>query len=386
LDALCNSFLKKWLKIPRSGTLAGLYSSGSLEIRNNFHIYKECHASAFVHLKRSLDSRVQDALVSKLGREESLSRKFSIVHYSQKLYTAAVQAIEDNPTRSNPVPTKKCITSKIKDMISDEIRNLWNTKVKTLLVQGRFLQIIQAENSCFTWKHIIYELPRGVLQFVLNASTDSLPTLANLGRWRLRSFNNIKCPLCQNSQTLHHVLNFCKTMLDQGRYTWRHDSVLAYLASLFKNLENVKIYSDLGCKKGETITTVPPEVLPTSQRPDLVIYWLNLKKICIIELTIPFETNIQNSHQKKVNKYASLVHDLSDKGLKVDFYAFEVGSRGFLSADNLGTLKSLLHLSKSSQSFKRVRNDLEKIVLCTSFSIYCSKAEPSWLEPPLFEI
>ena len=72
LDALCNSFLKKWLKIPRSGTLAGLYASGSLEIRNISQLYKECHVSAFVHLKRSVDSRVKDALASKLDREENL--------------------------------------------------------------------------------------------------------------------------------------------------------------------------------------------------------------------------------------------------------------------------------------------------------------------------
>ena len=235
----------------------------------------------------------------------------------------------------------------------------------------------------------MYALPRGVLQFALNAATDSLPTLTNLGRWRLRSANNIKCPLCQNNQTLHHVLNFCKTKLDQGRYTWRHDSVLNYLVSIFKNSDNTNdyhVYADLGGKKGETVTTVPPDVLPTSQRPDLVIHWPHLSKICIIELTIPFETNIVDAHQRKLDKYASLVNDLTEKGLKVDIHAFEIGSRGYLSPENTSTLKSLIHLSGTTQTFKNVRNDLMKIVLCTSFSIYCSKSEPSWIDPPLFKL
>ena len=271
-------------------------------------------------------------------------------------------------------------------MVTDEIKSLWDDKVKDLLVQGKFLQLVHLEGSCFTWKHIIYQFPRGVLQFVLNASTDSLPTLANLGRWRLRSSNNIKCPLCQNNQTLHHVLNFCKTMLEQGRYTWRHNSVLAYIFSLFNNIENAQILADLGANHKDSVSTIPPELIPSAQRPDLVIYWPNIKKICIVEITIPFDTNIQDARQRKRNKYASLVNDLCDRGLSVVFYTFEIGSRGFLSPDNVQTLKAMIQLSGSKISFKQIRNDLEKIVLCTSFSIYCSRSEPSWLEPSLFQV
>ena len=199
--------------------------------------------------------------------------------------------------------------------MTEEIRHLWNSKVKDLLVQGSFLQILHLENSCFSWKNIIYELPRGVLQFALNASTDCLPTLVNLGRWRLRSANNTKCQLCQNSETLHHVLNFCKPMLDQGRYTWRHDSILSYLVSLFKQSNDFKLYFDLGSKPREYMTTIPPEVLPTSQRPDLVIHWPNLDKICIFELTIPFDTNIHGN----LTNMQVLSMILPSKGLKSNF-------------------------------------------------------------------
>ena len=35
------------------------------------------------------------------------------------------------------------------------------------------------------------------------------------------------CPLCKADQcTLHHVLVNCNVALEQGRYTWRHGSVL----------------------------------------------------------------------------------------------------------------------------------------------------------------
>ena len=175
-------------------------------------------------------------------------------------------------------------------------------------------------------------------------------------------------------------------MLEQGRYTWRHNSVLSYIASLCQDLGEAQVFTDLGTNPHESVTTIPQNIVPTTQRPDLVIYWPNIKKLCIFELTIPFETNIQNAHQLKSNKYAGLVHDITDKGISVVFYAFELGSRGYLTADNAQTLKSLLHLINCEKSFKTVRDDLEKIVLCTSFSIYCSKCEPTWLEPSLFKI
>ena len=106
----------------------------------------------------------------------------------------------------------------------------------------------------------------------------------------------------------------------------------------------------------------------------------------MIELSIPFETNIADTHQRKLNRYASLVNDLSDKGYKADLLAFEVGSRGFLSADNMYNLKSIIHLSGTSIPFKTVRNNSIKIVISTCFSIYCSKSKPTCLNPLIFDL
>jgi hypothetical protein len=383
LDTLTHTFLRKWLHIPKSGRFA----SGSLELRRISHIYKECHASAFVHLKHSNDIKVQDALNSKLEREAKLTRKFSIVQYSRDLYEKAVRSL----THTLPFSglKKKSILKNVKDLVSDEIRQLWDDKVKTLLVQGKFLDILKIEKSCFTWKHIIYQLPRGVLQFILNASTDSLPTLANLGRWRQRAVANTKCPLCGNCQTLHHILNHCQNMLKQGRYTWRHDSILSYLFSLFNNDPNkdtLKVFVDLGDHDWQVNSTIPQDILPTAQRPDLVLYWPKLKRIRIFELSVPFETNIEATHTRKINKYASLVSDLQDRDMDVELLAFEVGSRGYISPDNCKRLKKLIKLSNTKQSFKAVRDNLTKIALSTSFSIFCSKFEPSWRDPPIFKM
>ena len=92
---------------------------------------------------------------------------------------------------------------------------------------------------------------------------------------------------------------------------------------------------DLGANHTDSVSTVPPELTPSAQRPDLVTFWPNIKKICIVEITIPFDTNILDARQRKRNKYASLVNDLCDKGLPVIFHCFELGSRMFRLSEPL---------------------------------------------------
>ena len=74
--------------------------------------------------------------------------------------------------------------------------------IKTLIKQGRFLELTQMEQTDATWKSYLYNLPKGTMKFVLNASIDTLPTKANLTQWGKRT--NDKCR-CGVKETLNHV-------------------------------------------------------------------------------------------------------------------------------------------------------------------------------------
>jgi len=66
------------------------------------------------------------------------------------------------------------------------------------------------------------------LSFLLRAGCDTLPTPMNLARRNI--ITNPRCALCQGPQpTANHILTGCPAALDQGRYTWRRDSVLHVL-------------------------------------------------------------------------------------------------------------------------------------------------------------
>ena len=47
------------------------------------------------------------------------------------------------------------------------------------------------------------------------------------------------------SETLFHVVAGCKVYLEQGRYTWRHNSVLNFLATSLKLVEGSSLYVDI---------------------------------------------------------------------------------------------------------------------------------------------
>ena len=245
-----------------------------------------------------------------------------------------------------------------------------------------FLVSIQ-EKSDYLWKSYIQNVPKGIMKFVLNSFSDTLPTKNNLSRWGKRS--NSKCSLCGNNETLMHVLNNCKIMLDQGRYTWRHNSVLRTIKDSLKNItdHSWKIYCDLADATKTAGTTIPPEILPTQQRPDLVLINEGSKSIVIIELSIPFEQNIQKAHVYKENKYASLVSDLQEQGYDTNLFCVEIGSRGLISSSNKMSLNSIFKLVANKKTpVKRVFNKFLKTVsqcaIVHSYSIFYSKYDEDW--------
>ena len=94
------------------------------------------------------------------------------------------------------------------------------------------------------------------------------------------------CPHCRNHQTLHHILNHCSVFLSQGRYTWRHKSVLNHLVlALSSAYSNGQIFADLrNCLSPSWpyfSAAFPSDILCTSQRPDLVLIFPDKKSSCL---------------------------------------------------------------------------------------------------------
>ena len=198
-----------------------------------------------------------------------------------------------------------------------------------------------------------------------------------------------RCPFCGNTQTLLHILSNCPTALDQGRYTWRHNSVLSNIIRLIrpKLLPSAKLFSDLPWFLAPGGGSIPPHILVTNQRPDIVIVNESLGEVIVSELTCPWDGNIARSHTFKEEKYAPLIADLSQRYTCYHF-SIEISVRGQVSNDNKKRLKAFSYRACSDAKlvFKSMVPILSKTALLASFSIFAARAEPSWVSSSLIPI
>lgn len=328
------------------------------------------------------DGRVLHAFRSKLDREGQWKRKMvkhGVVQWKNNFETA------QEATNSSKWEKVK---QNIKDLLSSQRSIFWKNYIQPLIVQGNFLKLIESESSDLTWRSIIYNLPRGVLSFAVRSAIDFLPTFNNLKTWGKRT--NTACKLCSNKETLQHILNICSTALNQGRFTWRHNSVLSIILSRLHDVisdhssHGIQIFADIS---SWTVGggTIPPNVLATSQRPDLVLVDAAKKRILIMELTVPFEMNINDAHNRKMDRYGSLVLDLQTAGYRTELIRVEIGSRGLITKDNQNRIKSIFKFT-GNRAPKSIFKDLCKSALLCSYALWNSRHEPQWTDCPYLKI
>ncbi|CAG9574813.1 unnamed protein product [Danaus chrysippus] len=90
----------------------------------------------------------------------------------------------------------------------------------------------------------------------------------------------------------------------------------------------------------------------------------------MIELTVPWETNIPKDHTIKVNKYYELTNELTRNRFVVDLYAVEVGARG-ITAKSLYNLLKDLGLSRTH--INAFLEGISKAALVGSYQIWLGR-------------
>ena len=124
----------------------------------------------------------------------------------------------------------------MKKSVQAETNNTWNKSIRKLTFQGDFVQLLIKEQENMSWKSICSNIPKRVLLFALKSCTNGLNIPDTLKRWGIRKMD--KCGLWKNRGTLEHTLKYCSVALNQGRFTWRHNSVLAHFTSELKKNTN----------------------------------------------------------------------------------------------------------------------------------------------------
>ena len=268
------------------------------------------------------------------------------------------------------------VSSSVKTALSVENRKHWEEHVKGLAVQGHNLALAAAENQDIVWKSFMYNLKQGTLKFLLNSAIDTLPTAANLKRWKKTSSD--LCKLCKSRQTTDHILSACRIALDTSRYTWRHNCVVSYIVNSVD--PKFTVYSDLPGHTAPGGGSIPPEFCVTVEKPDIVIIDNHMKKIHLYELTCPSEKHIDTRHIQKSNKYSHFTTDITHFTCTVN--AFEVSTKGFVSTRNHSTLNTLHKFMKPGITQSQFKSNISALALTASHHIFLCRNDPCFTEPP----
>ena len=399
LDRLARKFIKKWLRLPKSATSSFFQHPDSLFICSFHFVAKQAKLGALIDIRGRSDEWVKEAVRRKEKREATFSKHKSLL-ISENLLELSEKFLENEEEKDfevDSVRTKgelNCAKRKAKKELVEIERQRHNSKLESLLVQGRFGKILTSEDfkddpvDLRSFREFLWKLPKGFLSFINKSFTCTLSVRTNMKRW-----NYVKsgtCRRCELPETVKHCLAGCQNSLD--RFTWRHDSVLFRILKTAENLmsnsqnSKIAIFADLPGKL-ESVSpksTIPSSVLdhyPCSQRPDLVFLRKNNQDepiFCgVLELTVPFDDNIHIRHQDKINRYhnpnqsTSLINQIQHH-CNCRYFAFEIGCSGILTKGNKQRLRDFLYFigNITKPEFKNLCYDVCKIALGCSKKIF----------------
>jgi hypothetical protein len=389
LDTMTDQYVKKWAGLPKSATNAIIHLKEGMDLRSISDLYMEVHTASHTRTRLKGDMAINHVLDSTLRREGNLSRTSGRLHTTtvaeatfQKVLSVtvpggALPSAAGEQDRQLEVQFSHNIQTQVTSAVRAQQQLELENHVKSLTLQGHVLALAAAEKQDIVWKSHMYNLKSGTLKFLLNAAIDTLPTAANLKRWK-KSPSDL-CKLCRGRQTTNHVLNCCSIALNTGRFTWRHDTLLSYIVASV-DTSRFRVYSDLPGHQAAGGGSIPPEICITSQRPDVVVIDEAEKKIHLFELTMPSELNIDQRNHQKSQKYAHFLTDCT--GYTSTLTCFEVSSKGYISPRNHQSLKSLHKFMKPQTKLPTFKQNLSALALYASYHIFLCRSDLAFTTPP----
>ena len=344
LDNVVTRFVRQWLDLP-CATL-----SGSIYPKNQFGLNLQLPSLKLIQsqnvLRNSLQSSQHDAITS-LWKSTSQSKNVQYDSYKNTTHVLKMVWHEQTEKLQSQLPSQGFIITFVLNHSLTQLNSLWSS----------------AQSS----------LPKNISNFTVRYLNNTLANHTNLYKWKLSSSPD--CSFCLKPETLLHIVAGCKSYLEDGRYTWRHNSVLHFIASTLQCIKNSTMYADLPGFLSPCIVTI--EYL----QPDMLIS-TGSATIYIIELTVGFETSIDLNAEKKQDKYMQATRDISSKYRSVNFINLSINSLGIFgkSCNSFITMCNDLNIDK--QNLNYALRKITAIIIRSAYYIFCMRNK-SWTKPDL---
>lgn len=414
MDGKANSFIRKWLGLPRCLSETGLFGRNMLQLPlKSLQLgYRQEKTRLVLELRESTDESVRKANARvPTGRKWNAQTEVdhAVSRLQHKEIMGRVQVGRAGLGWGDaPRFWSKAHRKERKEMVVAEVTSMEEDRYKIKAVsQGR-------QGSWTTWEGIanrniswsdVWKIPQVRLSFLIRSTYDTLPCPRNLSQW----FGKEECcALCSApNASLQHILSGCKIALSQGRYRWRHDQVLRKLAEVLEECrqgsripspaENPTIFIAEGgigsIRQKETTRPFTPsqewsmkvdldrklqfptEITTTTLRPDIVAWSAKARAVALIELTVPTEEGIEAAFERKKAKYSELAAECREAGWKTTIYPVEVGCRGFMG---LSTIRLLKDVGVTGGRLKKATKELAEEAEKGSFWLWLRRKDRSW--------
>ncbi|KAL2099527.1 hypothetical protein ACEWY4_003921 [Coilia grayii] len=417
MDRLANSFIKKWLGLPRCLSDVGLFGRNMLQLplRSISQGYRQEKARLVLELRESTDQLVRAAGSQvRTGRkwkaQEEVDRAISRLKHREVI--GRVQEGRAGLGRSEtPLFWSRASKKQRRAMVVAEVARTEQDRLRVKAVsqsrQGGWMSWEGVTDRPMSWSDL-WKIPQARLSFLIKSTYDILPCPRNLHLWFGAEET---CPLCNTiNASLQHILSGCKTALSQGRYRWRHDLVLKKLAEVAEACrqeansrppaparlhipfaragENPKPAQQRATARflspGSEWTMrvdlgrqlqFPREIVETSLRPDLVMWSVPRKTVLLVELTVPWEEGMEAANERKRARYADLAADCREAGWKAVTCPIEVGCRGFVGSS---TVRLLRDIGCTGAGCRKASKGLAEEAEKGSFWLWLRRRDKGW--------
>lgn len=419
MDGLANSFIRKWLGLPRCFSEVGLFGRNTLQLplRSISGGYKQEKARLVLELRETTDQLVRAAGTQiRTGRKWKAQEEvdMAIARLKHREVVGRVQEGRAGLGRGDvPLFWSKASKEDRKAMVVAEVARTEHERLNVKAVsqgqQGRWTSWEGLTDRSMSWSDL-WKIPQARLSFLIRATYDTLPCPRNLHQWFGAEET---CSLCNTSNaSLQHILSGCTTALSQGRYRWRHDKVLKKLAEVSESCrkEANSRPSARGwhaiqfARAGESIRPsrqrdtarllspgsewtmrvdlgrqlqFPREIVETSLRPDLIMWSETCKTVLLVELTVPWEGGggVEAAYERKRAKYSDLAAECREAGWKAVICPVEVGCRGFVGSSTARLLRDMgCTGARHRKAMKELAEEAEK----GSFWLWLRRKEKVW--------
>ncbi|RXN29065.1 hypothetical protein ROHU_018794 [Labeo rohita] len=415
MDGKANSFIRKWLGLPRCLSETGLFGKNMLQLPlQSIQLgYMQEKTRLVLELRESTDESVRNTNAKvptgrKWNAQTEVDQAVSRLQHQEIM--GRVQAGRAGlGWGAMPRFWSKANRKQRKEMVVAEVTRMEEDRYKIKAVsQGR-------QGSWTTWEGImnrniswtdVWKIPQARLSFLIRSTYNMLPCPRNLHQW---FGSEESCALCNApNASLQHILSGCKIALSQGRYRWRHDQVLRKLAEVLEecrqdskqppSAEDPTIFVSEGGVRRSTRSRetarlfssnqewnmrvdldrqlrFPMEITITSLRPDIVVWSTKARSVHLIELTGPLEEGMEAAFERKKAKYSELAVECREAGWKTTSYPVEVGCRGFLG---LSTIRLLREAGVTGGKLRRATKDLAEEAEKGSFWLWLRRKDRCW--------